>query len=160
MTTTRNNYIFQSGKHVITGGVIAYESFALNGVVSSSEKYVTGTGTSFLTEIADADINGNPRTTDYGYLYDGNTQLIKIAGVIDDEHLTLNLEPNPVLNSATCVVIKSPGFKQISFIGGTGGGHINGVLLPEDAEITFYQDYNGQMLEPMIAENVYYAIRW
>jgi len=160
MTTfTRNSYNIQSAAAVIPNNLAATPPITLSGTLTSHENYVTGTGTSFLTEIADADANEDARTTNYGYLWDGNVDLVKITGVIDDEHLILRDVPSGIISS-TCQCIKVPKFKEITIIGGTGGGKLNGQTLAEGTQVTFRQDYSGQLLEPMIAQNVLYTVRW
>lgn len=157
---TRNT-IFSSTIEVIPSYPDYYNPVSITGTLDSDGVYVKGTGTQFLTEIADVDANGNQRATDLGYLWDGQTGVVKIMSVIDDETLVLKNEPINPYSSSTCTWHRSPKMKEITVLSDGGSSSaLNGVPIPAGSSVTFRQDYNGQLLEPMVGENVIYTIRW
>lgn len=158
---TRNTIFGVGPAEVIPSYPDYYNPVSITGTLDSDGVYVKGTGTQFLTEIADVDANGNQRATDLGYLWDGQTGVVKIMSVIDDETLVLKNEPVNPYSSATCTWHRSPKMKEITvFADNAASGTLNGITIPPGGSVTFRQDYNGQLLEPMIAEDVTYTIRW
>lgn len=158
---TRNTIFETNSTEVIPSYPDYYNPVSITDTLDSDGVYVKGTGTRFLTEIADVDANGNQRATDLGYLWDGQTGVVKIMSVIDDETLVLKNEPVNPYSSSTCTWHRSPKMKEITISdNGSSLGTLNGIPISAVGSVTYRQDYNGQLLEPMVAKNVIYTIRW
>jgi hypothetical protein len=159
---TRNTIFGIGSPEVIPSYPDYYTPVSLTGTLDSDGVYVKGSGTAFLTEIADVDANGNQRATDLGYIWDGGNGVVKVVGVIDDETLVLKNEPLSPFSTSSCTWHRSPKMKEITVLSesGSSSSTLNGIPIPAGASVTFRQDYNGQLLEPMIGQDVIYTIRW
>jgi hypothetical protein len=101
----------------------------ITGTITSVGRYVTGTGTLFLSEIGgDAGV-GHPTIDNKGYIFNGTTEVREIQEIIDDTHLVLCEAFTVDLAGAAVKYVPESRTMQMSWVCISAGGKVDNVTL-------------------------------
>lgn len=141
---------------IATKRVIPDNYTTLTGTITASagSRFVTGTGTLFLTEIGGDRGVGNPSKPAEGWLVDltGN-ELRRIQDVIDNTHLVLESGFTGALAGAACNYVIGSRTKFMGVACSAGGGTLNTIALPAAFSANYGNEADSNYtVDPMIAD--------
>lgn len=125
---------------------------ALTGTLTSSGKFVTGTGTLFLSEIGGDGGVGQSAKDFNAWLFNGTNEVRRITAIANDTHLTIEEGFTVDLAGASAYVILVTGAVMVSILA-VGAITVDGVALADTVSATYgYSAPAPFTLDPLIVD--------
>lgn len=123
--------------------------------VAANVKFITGTGTTYLSQIGGDGGVGQPATPSaLGWLIDlTNSEIRRIDSVVDNTHVVLETGFTNAQVGTTLYYHPISKYQQMGFLCSAGGGSINSVVLPANGFMNFGSDLDSKYsVAPVIVD--------